>query len=167
MSGKEPKMACPTCNAEIATDENYCHKCGSSIGRAAPALAEQLEAQLGSGTRLVIYHYTISLLILSSRRPSEVFLIRRGDSRFFKGMPYTLCSLLLGWWGLPWGPIFTVWSVIENLAGGEDVTEKVKKELEKQHARRMAKPTTTASRSPRKKGRLERTVSFFGIEFED
>ena len=97
---------------------------------------EQLTAELRSGTRLVIYHYTVSLLIVSSRRPSEVFVMRRGDSRFEKGVPYTLLSLLLGWWGLPWGPIFTVWSVIENCAGGEDVTEKIKNGLEKERQRR-------------------------------
>lgn len=30
----------------------------------------------------------------------------------------TSCTLLMGWWGLPWGPIQTINSLCQNLAGG-------------------------------------------------
>jgi hypothetical protein len=110
---------------------------------------DELAAELRNGTRLVVYHYTISLLILSSRRPSEVFLMRRGQSRLAKGMRYTLLSLLLGWWGLPWGPIFTVWSVIENLAGGEDVTDKVQESMRQKAGTRSGSMPRPPASSPR------------------
>jgi hypothetical protein len=29
----------------------------------------------------------------------------------------------VGWWGIPWGPIFTVPALVTNLRGGIDVTE--------------------------------------------
>jgi hypothetical protein len=37
-------------------------------------------------------------------------------------MPYTLLSAVAGWWGFPFGLIFTPISIIQNLAGGKDVT---------------------------------------------
>ena len=95
---------------------------------------EQLAAELRNGGRFIVYRYTISLIFLSSRRSSEVFFFRARESRFAKGIPYTLCSLVFGWWGLPWGPLFTLESLATNLIGGEDVTEKVQ-ELMKQKAR--------------------------------
>lgn len=30
-----------------------------------------------------------------------------------KGVIYSLVSLLLGWWGIPWDPIYTVGAVIK------------------------------------------------------
>ena len=35
---------------------------------------------------------------------------------------YTLISLLLGWWGIPWGPVYTIGSIFNNPTGGKDVT---------------------------------------------
>jgi hypothetical protein len=31
-------------------------------------------------------------------------------------------SLIVGWWGIPWDPIYTIGSVYKNLTGGIDVT---------------------------------------------
>jgi hypothetical protein len=30
-----------------------------------------------------------------------------------------------GWWGIPWGPIFTVQSLVVNFKGGKDITAAV------------------------------------------
>jgi len=38
---------------------------------------------------------------------------------------FTLLSLVLGWWGIPWGPIYTVQSLWVNAQGGRDVTREV------------------------------------------
>ena len=35
-----------------------------------------------------------------------------------------LVSLLFGWWGIPFGPIYTIWSIAENFKG-KDVTQEV------------------------------------------
>jgi hypothetical protein len=40
-------------------------------------------------------------------------------------LPFTLLSLVLGWWGIPWGPIYTIQSVVINFQGGKDVTKEV------------------------------------------
>ena len=42
-----------------------------------------------------------------------------------KGLGYSLCSFLLGWWGIPWGPIYTISSIFTNFRGGRDVTEQL------------------------------------------
>jgi hypothetical protein len=46
-----------------------------------------------------------------------------------KGMKYTAISLIMGWWGIPWGPIYTCKSLYMNLSGGKDVTAKVSNNL--------------------------------------
>ena len=36
-------------------------------------------------------------------------------------MGFTLLTLVLGWWGIPWGPIYTIGSIYTNFNGGKDV----------------------------------------------
>jgi hypothetical protein len=81
-----------------------------------------LELAIASGARLVIYQYCVSILILSFRRSSGVKFIRPGQSRVVAGLPYTLVSLAFGWWGIPWGPFWTIKTSYRNLNGGIDVT---------------------------------------------
>jgi hypothetical protein len=85
--------------------------------------AEQVAAELTQGARFVAYQYCISVLILTFRRSSSIVYIPPGGRAVSKGMPFTVVSLLLGWWGIPWGPIYTIGSVYRNLRGGIDVTE--------------------------------------------
>jgi hypothetical protein len=42
-----------------------------------------------------------------------------------RGCVYALVSLFLGWWGVPWGIIYTPMTVFTNLSGGQDVTDEV------------------------------------------
>ena len=81
-----------------------------------------LDAAIDAGGRLVVYHYTISVLIMTFRRGSAVHFIPAGESAVVKGLPYSLLSFIAGWWGFPWGPIYTVGSLIKNFSGGDDVT---------------------------------------------
>jgi hypothetical protein len=76
-------------------------------------------------SRYVIYQYCISIVILTFRRSSGIKVIEPGKSAAVAGLPYTLLSLVAGWWGIPWGPIYTVQSVYRNLRGGIDVTDLV------------------------------------------
>jgi hypothetical protein len=80
---------------------------------------------LAAGGRLVFYEYCISLVVITLRRPSGLHLLRPGESGVVRGLPYTLVSLLLGWWGLPWGVIYTPLVLLTNLGGGRDVTAEV------------------------------------------
>jgi hypothetical protein len=70
---------------------------------------------------MVYYEYCISLGFLTPRRPSALYHLRAGESGIWKGLPYTVLSLLLGWWGIPWGLIYTPLTLWTNLRGGVEV----------------------------------------------
>lgn len=86
---------------------------------ATPATASQRTEQ----PRLVVFHYCVSLGIVSFKRSSGVKVIPPGGSRFLAGLPYTLFTICAGWWGIPWGPIWTLEAIGRNLRGGTDVTD--------------------------------------------
>jgi hypothetical protein len=90
---------------------------------------EQLKGELASGARFVIYQYCISVLVMSFKRASHIYFIRPDDNAFTKGLPFSLISLVLGWWGIPWGPIWTISTVVTNLRGGRNVTNEVVRSL--------------------------------------
>jgi hypothetical protein len=77
----------------------------------------------GRGGQWVCYSYCISFVILSFRRYSAPIFVPDGQSRILPGLPYTFLSLVAGWWGFPFGLIFTPWCVIENFSGGKVVPE--------------------------------------------
>lgn len=81
--------------------------------------------ELSLGGKFVVYQYCISVLIMTFRRPTDVYFIKAGESAIAKGLPFVLLSLAIGWWGLPWGPIYTIGTLITNLSGGNDVTAMV------------------------------------------
>ena len=84
-----------------------------------------LETQIRAGGRFVFYEYCISLVVVSLRRPTYIYFLRPGQYGVVRGLPFVLVSLLLGWWGIPWGLIYTPLTLITNLSGGCDVTEQV------------------------------------------
>jgi hypothetical protein len=83
---------------------------------------DQLRFEIQRGAKLVCYQYCISIVVMTFRRSSDVYFIPAGESAVSKGLPWTLLSLVAGWWGIPWGPIFTVQSLVTNLKGGKDLT---------------------------------------------
>jgi hypothetical protein len=87
--------------------------------------ADNLQQEVNKGGRFIYFAYTISFIIVTFKRTSGVYLLRDGENAINKGLPYTLLSLLLGWWGIPWGPKHTIESIKTNLQGGRDVTEEV------------------------------------------
>jgi hypothetical protein len=86
---------------------------------------EQVQYELSKGGKFVVYQYCVSLFFVSFRRSSDIYFVT--SDRPFTGarLGYSLLSLLAGWWGIPWGPIFTVQSLWTNLSGGRDVTAHV------------------------------------------
>jgi hypothetical protein len=86
---------------------------------------DEITRELQSGGKFVIFQYCISIIILTFRRSSDVYFIKSSEGTFGKSLFYTLISLLLGWWGIPWGPIYTISSLATNLTGGKDVTQEL------------------------------------------
>jgi hypothetical protein len=86
---------------------------------------QEFNEELQNGARFVVYSYCISVIILSFKQPSAIHFVRSSESRFVKGLPYTLISFIAGWWGIPFGIIYTIWCIAANSAGGTDVTAEV------------------------------------------
>ena len=76
--------------------------------------------------RWVVFEYCISVIAVTLRRPSRPFRLKSGQRAWVRGLPYVLISLLFGWWGLPWGIIYTPLTIFANLSGGCDITAHVR-----------------------------------------
>jgi hypothetical protein len=86
---------------------------------------QELTALLNQGGRFVVYKYCVSIVVMTFRRGSDIYFIPPHENAILKGLPYTLLSLVLGWWGIPWGPIYTIGSLYTNLTGGKDIIDEV------------------------------------------
>lgn len=91
---------------------------------------EQLNQEIARGGRFVVFEFCISLLLVTLRRPTDVYFLPADDLGLIRGLPWTLVSLFLGWWGVPWGLIQTPAVLLTNLTGGRDVTADVRAHLE-------------------------------------
>jgi hypothetical protein len=83
---------------------------------------DQLKFEIQRGAKLVCYQYCVSVLVMSFRRASGVYFIPPGESAVSKGLPWIALTLVAGWWGIPWGPIFSIQSLVTNFKGGKDIT---------------------------------------------
>lgn len=90
---------------------------------------DELNREIQQGAKFVSFRYTISILIMTFRRGSDIYFIRSGESGLKFSLPYTLLTLLFGWWGIPWGPIYSIASIVQNLSGGKDLTGEVLESL--------------------------------------
>jgi hypothetical protein len=91
--------------------------------------ADQFRFELINGGKCVVYEYCISAIFVTFKRTSPVFFIRSGESAVSRGVPYTLISFFLGWWGFPFGFIYTPAAIFNNTKGGTDVTREVMPKL--------------------------------------
>jgi hypothetical protein len=83
---------------------------------------DEIRFEVQRGAKFVFFYYAVSVLVMSFRRASPVYFIPAGQKARGKGLPWTLLTLVAGWWGIPWGPIYTVQSLVVNFKGGKDVT---------------------------------------------
>jgi hypothetical protein len=81
--------------------------------------------EVEAGGRFVIFTYCISVLILTFKRSSNITFLRRHEDGAGDAIRYSLLSGVAGWWGIPWGPIWTIAALISNARGGRDVSREV------------------------------------------
>jgi hypothetical protein len=72
------------------------------------------------GQRRVVFEYCVSCVFLTWRGVSRVYTLRQSETGFLRGLPYNAVSLLAGWWGVPWGLIYTPLALWRNLNGGRE-----------------------------------------------
>ena len=90
---------------------------------------DQLRFEIQRGAKLVCYNYCVSVVVMTFRRSSPVYFIPAGESALSQGLPWTALTLVMGWWGFPWGPIFSIQSLVVNLKGGKDLTAAISASL--------------------------------------
>jgi hypothetical protein len=74
----------------------------------------------------VTYRWIIPLpLFYPVRRFSKIYFIDRDTKTNRYAGKYNIINFLIGWWGLPFGPVFLWQSIFLNWKGGLDVTEDV------------------------------------------
>ncbi len=86
---------------------------------------QDLQRELQHGGKFVVYQFCISIVIMTFRRSSDIYFIRSTENGVLTGLGFTFLTFMLGWWGIPWGPIYTIQSLYKNLSGGVDVTDEV------------------------------------------
>ncbi len=86
---------------------------------------EMIAKEVANGGRFRMFDYTISIIVMSFRRSSDVYFIKHDETHWKRSAPYTALSFFLGWWGIPWGLIYTPMSLYTNLSGGRDVTQEI------------------------------------------
>jgi hypothetical protein len=86
--------------------------------------ARELQQEGENGSRFIYFAYTVSLGVVTFKRTSDVYMIRKGESRGNR-MAFYRIEFLFGWWGLPFGPKYTIEAIRTNLKGGKDVTDEV------------------------------------------
>ena len=106
--------------------------------------ADQIRFELQRGGRFILFQYCVSVIFVTFKRPSPVYFIRAGENPLGKGMGFTLLTLVAGWWGIPWGPIYSVQSIYSNLSGGRDVTKEIAATLNSPPKPPAARPAATA-----------------------
>lgn len=67
--------------------------------------------------RYVIYRHVISAVLVTWRSVQQgVFCSECGAKLAYRA---SLKTWLAGWWGIPWGPIYSVHAIFSNMLGGE------------------------------------------------
>lgn len=86
---------------------------------------QQVVDEVNRGGKFVMYQYCISIILMTFKQPTDIYFMRAGESGVKHHIGYTIMTFLLGWWGIPWGPIYTIGVLYSNLSGGKDITPEV------------------------------------------
>jgi hypothetical protein len=107
---------------------------------------EEIALKLTEGHRLVSYEYCMSFLVVTLKRPSALYLVAPRESDFGNRALFSVVSFFIGWWGFPWGPIYTISTIYRNLSGGHDHSKAlIDHVLEKNTSAPPSLPSATAT----------------------
>lgn len=95
---------------------------------------EQLKEEVKKGGRFVIFEYCYSVIFFTKKSGTDIYFIRQDENHLRHALPYILSTLVLGWWGFPWGIVYTIQALYTNIKGGKDVTDLVMNSLGQQYS---------------------------------
>jgi hypothetical protein len=73
-------------------------------------------AKVSAQPRVVVFRSVKSFLVVTIRKPiAGVYCSECAQKQALKA---SATSWLLGWWGFPWGPLYTVHALVSNMFGG-------------------------------------------------
>lgn len=99
-----------------------------------------IQNEIARGARFVVYQWCISLLVVTLKRGTRIYYLKPGETGFLPGFLWSAFTLVAGWWGFPWGPIYTISSLWTNARGGIDVTAAISADLAAQHGAEAPPP---------------------------
>jgi hypothetical protein len=68
-------------------------------------------------TEIVRYLFVCSFVLFTAKIPSRWY-VHKSENTAVAASAYTLGSAIAGWWGFPWGPVYTAHALYRNLRGG-------------------------------------------------
>lgn len=89
----------------------------------------QIKQLINQGAKFVIFPYTVSFVLMTLKRNSSIYFLHPYEKSIKYSYRHVGVNLVLGWWGLPWGPIYTIGAMYTQIIGGKDVTQIVLSEL--------------------------------------
>lgn len=85
----------------------------------------ELRQRIAAGAKFVYFEYTISIVLATFKRPTSIYFVDAHENTAKYNWHLSTLTALLGWWGFPWGPIYTIGTFVTNFGGGKDVTSEV------------------------------------------
>lgn len=89
----------------------------------------ELKQKVAAGAKFVYFEYTVSIVVATFKRPTDVYFIDAHESAAKHSWYLSALTGIMGWWGIPWGPIYTIGTFVTNFGGGKDVTAEVMQKL--------------------------------------
>ncbi len=83
---------------------------------------QQIEDDILRGGRFRVFLWNFSIIVMSFQRSTGLRYYRAGEGCGASAWPWTVLSMLIGWWGIPWGVIYTIGTLYTNCMGGKDIT---------------------------------------------
>lgn len=89
----------------------------------------QIRDMVQQGGKFVVFPYTVSFILVTLRRSSDIYFIKADENTIKYSYGFVLLNLIIGWWGIPWGPIYTIGAAYHHIIGGKNLTQEVMSHL--------------------------------------
>lgn len=96
----------------------------------------QIKFEISQGARFVYFDYCISFLI-TRKHHTKIIYVTADKSVYYIGLLLNLLTLIFGWWSFPYGPIYTIQSLISNFKGGNNITRQIDSFLDDDNPTRL------------------------------
>ncbi len=117
VSGIAAIFFCPVALAVLAefSQRKFLRWLESNLPALATGEAEYRGVKISAGSEVITFDLAFSVVVASFKGRSQMFVVGQHCLWPWR-IAYTLLSFVFGWWGVPWGPIYTVQSLHANLA---------------------------------------------------